>query len=129
MPTAARLLELWDNPMPPLIICVTQDAADQEYFDDITLSIDAKDSSKNSAQYHIDRHFTVLPMIMDPASVGQNVAPQIDRQLADYLAKQPLQIDKVWGALEAKTAKALRPLLQKRPVSYTHLTLPTICSV
>ena len=63
MPTAARLLELWDNPMPPLIICVTQDAADQEYFDDITLSIDAKDSSKNSAQYHIDRHFTVLPMI------------------------------------------------------------------
>ena len=87
---------------------------DQEYFDDITLSIDAKDSSKNSAQHHIDRHFTVLPMIMDPASVGQNVAPQIDRQLADYLAKQPLQIDKVWGALEAKTAKALRPLLQKR---------------
>ncbi|MEG9304840.1 SIP domain-containing protein [Psychrobacter celer] len=114
MPTAARLLELWDNPTPPLIICVTQDAADQKYFDDITLSIDAKDSSKNSARHHIDRHFTVLPMIMDPASVGQNVAPQIDRQLADYLAKQPLQIDKVWGALEAKTAKALRPLLQKR---------------
>lgn len=67
MPTAARLLELWDNPTPPLIICVTQDAADQKFFDDITLSIDAKDSSKNSAQYHIDRHFTVLPMIMDPA--------------------------------------------------------------
>ena len=106
MPTAARLLELWDNPKPPLIVCVTQEAADQRYFDDIKMS--------NDVEGNIDGKFTVLPIVIGPRSSGQNLAAIIDSKLTDYLTQHPLQIDKVWGALEASTVKALRPMLRER---------------
>lgn len=106
MPTAARLLELWDNPKSPLIVCVTQDAADQRYFDDIKMNNDIEGS--------IDRKFTVLPIVIDQIISEQNLAMVIDRELTDYLTEYPLQIDKVWGALEASTVKALRPMLRER---------------
>jgi NADPH-dependent ferric siderophore reductase len=127
MPTAARLLELWNNPKPPLIICVTQDAGDQSYFDTVKMrsSLDSIDSigSDNSSidnkidcdtETHGNDHFTVLPIVTNQANSGSGLATLIDSTLGDYLADDPLQIDKVWGALEANTAKALRPLLRER---------------
>lgn len=123
MPTAARLLELWQNPQPPLVICVIQDAADQSYFDDIKIgshSYDMDDSgdSKNSPNKRSDnlvaQPFTVLPIVTDQTVSGQETAQLIDTTLNQYLATQPLSIDKVWGALEATTAKTLRGLLRDR---------------
>lgn len=106
MPTAARLLELWYNSKPPLIVCVTQDAADQKYFDDIKM----KDAVKGSR----GRNFTVLPIVIGSINSGQNLATLIDNKINDYLTEYPLQIDKIWGALEASTVKALRPILRER---------------
>jgi len=110
MPTAARLLELWNNPTPPLVICVTQDAGDQSYFDTVKMrsGLDCDTESRE------DNHFTVLPIVTNQPNSGAELATLIDSKLGDYLTDNPLQIDKVWGALEANTAKALRPLLKDR---------------
>ncbi|MGM8938785.1 DUF2470 domain-containing protein [Psychrobacter glaciei] len=132
MPTAARLLELWNNPTPPLVICVTQDADDQSYFDTVKMrsGIDNigndnrntdSDSDSDSdtdndcdTESRKDDHFTVLPIVTNQPNSGSDLATLIDSTLGDYLTDNPLQIDKVWGALEANTAKALRPLLRER---------------
>ncbi|CAM3485607.1 hypothetical protein GCM10016272_08290 [Psychrobacter glaciei] len=130
MPTAARLLELWNNPTPPLVICVTQDADDQSYFDTVKMrsGIDNigndnrnTDSDSDSdtdndcdTESRKDDHFTVLPIVTNQPNSGSDLATLIDSTLGDYLTDNPLQIDKVWGALEANTAKALRPLLRER---------------
>ena len=107
IPTVARLLELWDNPTPPLVIFVTQDAADQAYFDGITMN--------NDVEGDMDGNFIVLPIIVtSPKSLRQNLATLIDSKLNDYLTDHPLKIDKVWGALEASTVKAIRPMLRER---------------
>ena len=119
MPTAARLLELWNNPKPPLVVCVTNHAADQRYFDEVKLGNDLKNNDlrdndlKNSVN-STDNHFTVLPIVTDQIRSGKGLASLIDNTLNDYLSEQPLKVDKVWGALEAGTAKALRPLLRGR---------------
>ncbi|MGM8891316.1 siderophore-interacting protein [Psychrobacter sp. 1Y1] len=130
MPTAARLLELWNNPTPPLVICVTQNADDQSYFDTVkirsgidNIGNDNSNSNSNSdsdtnndcdTESREDNHFTVLPIVTNQPNSGAELATLIDRELGDYLTDNPLQIDKVWGALEANTAKALRPLLKDR---------------
>lgn len=123
MPTAARLLELWQNPKPPLVICVTQEAADQKYFDDIKIgshsydmdnSGDSKNSPNKSSDNQVAQPFTVLPIVTDQTVSGQDVAQLIDSTLSQYLMSQSLTIDKVWGALEATTAKTLRGLLRDR---------------
>ncbi|WP_352309148.1 siderophore-interacting protein [Psychrobacter sp. W2-37-MNA-CIBAN-0211] len=124
MPTAARLLELWNNPKPPLIICVTQDADDQIYFDTVKMrsSLDSIGNDNSNIDNKIDcdtethgnDHFTVLPIVTNQANSGSDLATLIDSTLGDYLTDNPLQIDKVWGALEANTAKALRSLLRER---------------
>ncbi|MEL0619286.1 SIP domain-containing protein [Psychrobacter proteolyticus] len=110
MPTAARLLELWNNSTPPLVICVTQDAGDQSYLDTVKMrsGLDCETESRK------DDHFTVLPIVTNQANSGAELATLIDSKLGNYLTDNPLQIDKVWGALEANTAKALRPLLKDR---------------
>jgi len=110
MPTAARLLELWSNPTPPLVICVTQDAGDQRYFDTVEMRSSLDCNTKN----HANNTFTVLPIVTNQPNSGAELATLIDSKLGDYLTDNPLQIDKVWGALEANTAKALRPLLKDR---------------
>ncbi|MBF4488349.1 SIP domain-containing protein [Psychrobacter sp. N25K4-3-2] len=126
MPTAARLLELWSNPKPPLIICVTQDAGDQSYFDTVKMrsSLDSTGNDNSSisidnkidcdTETHGNDHFTVLPIVTNQPNSGSDLATLIDSTLGDYLTDNPLQIDKVWGALEANTTKALRPLLRER---------------
>jgi len=110
MPTAARLLELWNNPTPPLVICVTQDAGDQSYFDTVKMRSGLDCDTENNG----NNDFTVLPIVTNQPNSGAELATLIDRELGDYLTNNPLQIDKVWGALEANTAKALRPLLKDR---------------
>ncbi len=110
MPTAARLLELWNNPTPPLVVCVTQDAGDQSYFDTVKMRSGVDCNTENNG----NNYFTVLPIVTNQPNSGAELATLIDRELGDYLTDNPLQIDKVWGALEANTAKALRPLLKDR---------------
>ncbi len=102
IPTVARLLELWDNPLPPLVLCITQDTGDQAYFDEVKLNPDIKGD------------FTIVPIVTGQVNAGTDLAKLIDNKLGEYLAKQPLSIDKVWGALEAATAKALRKRLKAR---------------
>lgn len=104
LPTVARLLELWQNPLAPLVICITNDATDQDYLNDAHLSECAKG-------------LTVLPLVIDGNQ--DNLAERIDAVVAEFLAEQALsaptfKIDKVWGALEAKVSKKLRRLLSKR---------------
>ncbi|QOD11825.1 SIP domain-containing protein [Psychrobacter sp. 28M-43] len=126
MPTAARLLELWNNPTPPLVICVTQDADDQSYFDTVKMrsgidnigndnsNTDSDTNNDCDTESRKDDHFTVLPIVTNQPNSGAELATLIDSKLGNYLTDNPLQIDKVWGALEANTAKALRPLLKDR---------------
>ena len=122
MPTAARLLELWNNPKPPLVICVTQDADDQRYFDTVNMcsslngigNDDSYTDNDCNDKSREDNHFTVLPIVTNRTNSGAELATLIDSKLGDYFTDNPLQIDKVWGALEANTAKALRPLLKDR---------------
>ncbi|MFP3456370.1 SIP domain-containing protein [Psychrobacter sp. SIMBA_152] len=126
IPTAARLLELWNNPTPPLVICVTQDADDQSYFDTVKMrsgidnigndnsNTDSDTNNDCDTESRKDNHFTVLPIVTNQPNSGAELATLIDSKLGDYLTDNPLQIDKVWGALEANTAKALRPLLKDR---------------
>lgn len=106
MPTVARLLELWVNPTPPLVICITQDAADQAYFDGIVMN--------NNVEGNIGRKFIVLPIVTGSIGLGRDLATLIDSKLNDYLTKYPLTVNKVWGALEASTVKAIRPMLRER---------------
>ena len=103
MPTVARLLELWENPIAPLVVCVTQKAADQAYFDEIKMMTDRTDTA-----------FTLLPVVTGQVNSGKALAILIDDILGKYLTTHPLHIDKVWGAMEAGTAKALRGLIQQR---------------
>lgn len=110
MPTAARLLELWNNPTPPLVVCVTQDAGDQSYFDTVKMRSGIDCDTENNG----NDHFIILPIVTNQVNSGADLATLIDRELGDYLTNNPLQIDKIWGALEANTAKALRPLLKDR---------------
>ena len=111
MPTVARLLELWDNPLPPLILCVTQDEKDQAYFDDVKINADNMSSDIES---NTDNKFIVLPLVTGQVNSGKELATLIDNTVGDYLATYPLKIDKVWGALEAGAAKSLRRLLKQR---------------
>lgn len=111
MPTVARLLELWDNPTPPLVLCATQDAADQAYFDAVKIG---SDKTSENAEHRISTNFTVLPLVTGQVNSGQDLAVLIDNVLAEYLTTHPLKVDKVWGGLEAGTAKALRGLIQQR---------------
>ena len=115
MPTVARLLEGWGNTTPPLVVCVTHNAADQRYFDTVKMRsvIDIGSSMNNSIDSSSEcaiknaakDNFTVLPVITDQQSSGQHLASLIDNTVGNYLMDQPIKIDKVWGALEASTVK------------------------
>ena len=45
---------------------------------------------------------------------GQPLAQLIDSTIEDYLAQHPIVIEKVWGAIEVNTSKALKALLKQR---------------
>ena len=48
-------------------------------------------------------------------------------ELADYLSKEDISGRKAWAEMRLEQAKAAQTT--PNAVSYTHLTLPTICSV
>lgn len=100
IPTVARLLELWQNPIAPLIIYITQKAADQAYLQD------------RQANPLIDDALTVLPVMNADLAQGAPLAELIAHTLTQHLKSNPIHIQKVWGALETSTSKALRALLK-----------------
>ena len=102
IPTVARLLELWQNPVPPLIIYITQQKSDQEYL---------KHREVNDL---IDDKLEILPLVIGNMDQGQPLAQLIDSTVEDYLAQHPVVIEKVWGAIEVNTSKALKALLKQR---------------
>ncbi len=102
IPTVARLLELWDNPLAPIVLYVTGDARDQEYLESIEITPEFR------------ARCAFVPLVTGKMNAGKDVAAQIDDVLAAHLANTPTPIDKVWGALEAQTAKVLRGKLKTR---------------
>lgn len=102
IPTVARLLELWQNPVPPLIIYITQQESDQDYL---------KHREVNDL---IDDKLEILPLVIGNMDQGQPLAQLIDSTVEDYLAQHPVVIEKVWAAIEVNTSKALKALLKQR---------------
>lgn len=102
LPTVANLLENWQNSMPPLVIAITNDAKDIRYLQDLTLS-----TVLGNKERFIQKH---LLSIVNTATT--TLADQIMTTLNTRLAMSPIKIDKVWGALEAKDIKSLRPKLK-----------------
>lgn len=101
LPTVANLLENWQNPLPPLVIAITNDPKDISYLHDITLS----------EQLRHDEGFknNLLHIVNAPAT---SLTEQIVTTLNTRLTTTPIKIDKVWGALEAADIKSLRPQLK-----------------
>ena len=102
LPTVANLLENWQNPLPPLVIAITNDPKDISYLHDITLS----------EQLSRDERFkqeNLLHIVNAPAT---SLTEQIVTTLNTRLTTTPIKIDKVWGALEAADIKSLRPQLK-----------------
>lgn len=101
LPTISRLLEIWQNPLPPIVINITNEQADQAYLQQ------AKLAGTATAQA-----LTLIPIVIHGSQ--DHLAEKIDTAIANFLAKNPITIDKVWGAMEAQTTKKLRRLLRDR---------------
>lgn len=102
LPTVANLLENWQNPLPPLVIAITNDPEDIGYLHSLTLS----------NQLRHDTNFlqdNLCHIINTPTT---DVAEQIMALLNTQFARLPLKIGKVWGALEAADIKSLRQQLK-----------------
>lgn len=102
LPTVANLLENWQNPLPPLVIAITEDPEDISYLHTLNLC------------QHLshDEHFlqeNLLHIIKTPTT---EIPEQIMRLLNARLITLPLKIGKVWGALEAADIKSLRQQLK-----------------
>lgn len=101
LPTVANLLENWQNPLPPLVIAITNDPKDISYLHDITLS--------EQLRHDEDFKNNLLHIVNAPAT---SLTEQIVTTLNTRLTTTPIKIDKVWGALEAADIKSLRPQLK-----------------
>jgi NADPH-dependent ferric siderophore reductase len=87
LPTVASLLETWTNPIPPVVISVTSDKADQGYLPETLLPA-------NTTIHRLTAH------------------PNIDAEIFAILDGLPA-IDGVWGALENDHGKAIRKHLRE----------------
>ena len=102
LPTVANLLENWQNPLPPLVIAITEDPKDINYLHTLNLC---------PCLGH-DEHFlqdNLLHIIKTPTI---DLSEQIMSLLNARLMTMPLKIGKVWGALEAADIKSLRQQLK-----------------
>lgn len=99
LPTVARLLEVWNNPTPPIILNITNEQDDQTYLTEIAVS-------KHAQEY------VVFPLVI--ANNQSELAEKIDTKIDEIQATANIKIEKVWGAMEAKTIKKLRRLLRDR---------------
>ncbi|MGR3898199.1 DUF2470 domain-containing protein [Psychrobacter sp. 1176_08] len=102
LPTVGNLLENWQNPLSPLVIAITNDSKDINYLHDITLS-------ERLSKDERFRQDNLLHIINAPATA---LTEQIMTTLNSRLTTTPIEIDKVWGALEAANIKSLRPQLK-----------------
>ena len=102
MPTVANLLEVWQNPIAPIVIAVTNDAADIDYLNTLELSTSLTKTT-NCKQTNI-RHIV--------NSSAMDLTDAISSTIDILLSELSLSIDKVWGALEASDAKTLRRQLK-----------------
>lgn len=102
LPTVANLLENWQNPLPPLVIAITNDPEDIGYLHSLTLSNQLRHDT-NFLQDNLC-HIINIPT--------NDVAEQIMALLNTQFARLPLKIGKVWGALEAADIKSLRQQLK-----------------
>ena len=102
LPTVANLLENWQNPLPPLVIAITEDPEDISYLHTLNL-----------CQHlgHDERFLqdNLLHIIKTPTT---DLSEQIMSLLHARLTTLPLKIGKVWGALEAADIKSLRQRLK-----------------
>lgn len=102
LPTVANLLENWKNPLPPLVIAITEDPKDISYLHTLNL-----------CQHlgHDERFLqdNLLHIIKAPTT---DLPEQIISLLNARLMTLPLKIGKVWGALEAADIKSLRQQLK-----------------
>ena len=102
LPTVANLLENWQNPLPPLVIAITNDPEDSRYLQTLKLS----------HQLRHDAHFlqdNLYHLINTPTT---DITEQIMALLNTQFVRLPLKIGKVWGALEAANIKSLRQQLK-----------------
>ena len=102
LPTVANLLENWQNPLPPIVIAMINDPKDISYLHNLKLS----------RSLRLDAHFlqdNLYHLINTPTT---DVAEQIVTLLNTQLARLPIKIGKVWGALEAADIKSLRQKLK-----------------
>lgn len=102
IPTVARLLELWQNPIAPLVVYITHDEVDQDYL------------QHRQTNTLIDDKIEILTLKIGALQQGEPLAQLIDTTLQQHLQQTDLNIEKVWGAIEVSTSKALRPLLKSR---------------
>ncbi|REL28879.1 siderophore-interacting protein [Thalassotalea euphylliae] len=86
-PALAGILECWQNPIPPQVIVISTDQAEQPYFSDEQL--------RACSKYH--------RLVCPPTEQGQRVIG---------LVQQLTNIDVVWGALESSAAKSVRHYLR-----------------
>lgn len=98
LPTVANLLENWQNPLPPLVIAITNDADDIAYLHQLDLS-DQLSRDKDFMPKNL-HHIVNKPTIT------------LTDQIMAVLRAQPVTIGKVWGALEATDTKSLRQQLK-----------------
>ena len=102
LPTVANLLENWQNPLPTLVIAITEDPKDINYLHTLNLC---------PCLGH-DEHFlqdNLLHIIKTPTI---DLSEQIMSLLNARLMTMPLKIGNVWGALEAADIKSLRQQLK-----------------
>lgn len=92
LPTVARLLETWGDCLSPIVIAFLQSRHELAYLDGVVKPCLTK----------------ILPVIADN---NQSPHEQIFAVINDFLKQSFVQIDSVWGGLEAMTTKKLRPLL------------------
>ena len=102
LPTVANLLENWQNPLPPLVIAITNDPEDISYLHTLTLS----NQLRHEAHFLQDN---VCQLVNTPTT---DITEQIMTLLNTQFARLPVKIDKVWGALEAADIKSLRQQLK-----------------
>lgn len=95
LPTVARLLELWQNPIAPIIILLTQNRSEQFYL-------------QNIANWHVSQ--SKSPKMIQLLVKNQTGNLLSDRllEVAKNLKSQNINIDKIWGGLEASLIKSLR---------------------
>ncbi len=104
MPTVANLLETWQNPIAPIVIAITNGIADIDYLKNLKLS----ETLTKMVDFNQDNILHILNT--SATDLTNTILSTIDR----FLSERLVNIDKVWGALEASDAKTLRRQLKAK---------------